>query len=250
MGQARPDLLIGTGHKTHLALWLAARRFRARSVVILKPTWPVWLFDLCLIPEHDLPTGQIPRCVVPIRGALNRIPEQLPPKQPRGLILLGGPSRSHGWAGEDLIKCIREIMDARSDLTWAAADSRRTPDGFLNRLVSNLPRLRALPRKETSSQRLLEHLLVSEEVWVTADSISMAFEAVTAQARVGLLPAPVYDASSGPARALLSLVSSGHAIFFATWRSRGRTLPPPHPLHETARCAQLVLTRLFPTAGS
>lgn len=241
-----PDLIIGAGHKTHLALWLAARRFRARSVVIMKPTWPMFLFDLCLVPRHDLGFAGPGSRVIPTRGALNRIPEDLPPKQPRGLILLGGPSRTHDWAGETLIGCVAEVVAARPELRWAAADSRRTPAGFLHALVASGLPLEPLPRDRTSTRQLLDHLLVAEEVWVTADSVSMAFEAVTAGARVGLLPAPVRDSSGGPVRALQELVADGYATLYAAWRLGGRSLPPPRRLHETARCADLVLDRLFP----
>jgi len=40
-GQERPQLLIAAGHRTHLPLLLAARKFGAKSVVIIAPTgWP------------------------------------------------------------------------------------------------------------------------------------------------------------------------------------------------------------------
>ncbi len=49
----RPQLLIAAGHATHVPLLAAARAFGARAVVIMKPTLPLWLFDLCLVPRHD-----------------------------------------------------------------------------------------------------------------------------------------------------------------------------------------------------
>lgn len=245
-GGPAPDLILGAGHKTHLALWLAARRFGARSVVIMKPTWPTFLFDLCLVPRHDLEGGRAGPRVVPTWGALNRIPEELPPKEPRGLILLGGPSRSHEWAGDTLIPWLHEVVAARPELHWAAADSRRTPAGFLTAVVRAGVPVTPLPRERTSSRQLLEQLLVAEEVWVTSDSVSMAFEAVTAGARVGLFPMPVRDAGGGPVRALETLVEGGYATLFPAWRLQGRRLPPPRRLHETARCAALILERFFP----
>jgi len=103
-----------------------------------------------------------------------------------------------------------------------------------------------LPRETTSSTALTEHLLAAEEVWVTADSISMVFEAVTAGARVGLLPAPVLDRTGGPVRGLEMLVQEGCVTPYAVWLQQGRQLPAARRLHETARCAELVLERLFP----
>src|SRR5687767_2030716 len=39
-GKPAPQLIISAGHRTHLPLLAAARKFRARSVVIMKPSLP------------------------------------------------------------------------------------------------------------------------------------------------------------------------------------------------------------------
>ena len=49
-GDSAPQLLVGAGHATHLPVLFASRRFGARSVIVMKPTWPMWWFDLCLVP--------------------------------------------------------------------------------------------------------------------------------------------------------------------------------------------------------
>jgi mitochondrial fission protein ELM1 len=42
-----PDLLVGAGHCTHLSL-LAARRVQGgKAVVLMRPSLPLGLFDLC-----------------------------------------------------------------------------------------------------------------------------------------------------------------------------------------------------------
>src|SRR5215471_16159521 len=66
-GRPAPQLLIGGGHRTHLPMLFAARRLGARCVVIMRPTWPMWLFDLCLVPSHDLPAAAAAGNVVPTR---------------------------------------------------------------------------------------------------------------------------------------------------------------------------------------
>jgi mitochondrial fission protein ELM1 len=73
-----PDLILGAGHATHLSM-LAARRSRGgRVIVLMTPSLPKKLFDLCLIPEHDRPgnggnvivtPGQAPRRQKDILGA-------------------------------------------------------------------------------------------------------------------------------------------------------------------------------------
>lgn len=240
-----PELLIGAGHKVHLPLWFATRKFAARSVVVMKPTWPVQLFDLCLMPRHDFRINSSPRRIFPVRGALNRVPEDLPPKQPRGLVLIGGPSRQHGWAAEPLAAAIGSVLRARPELAWTVADSRRTPSDFLERLGQEGLRAERVSHGETTAEWLPEQLMVAEEIWVTEDSISMIFEAVTAGARTGLLPMPVLKPRADPVRSIRELVRDGYATSYATWSCGDRHLPVPKRLHETARAAELVLERLF-----
>lgn len=245
-----PQLLIGAGHAVHLPLSFAARRFGARSVLIMEPTWPKAWFDLCLVPEHDLPAGPLADNVIPTRGALNRIPETRPPKQPRGVVLLGGPSRHHGWDGAALVPAIAEIVRARSEFTWTIANSRRTPPGFLEELNRADIRAELMAHTRTPPGWVPEQLLAATEVWVTEDSISMMYEAVTAGARTGLLPAPPLRANSRVLRAVEGLLRDGLATRFADWAKAGRRLPPPRPFHETARCAELVLARFFRLPGA
>ena len=61
-----PGIVLGAGHRTHLSL-LAARRMRGgKAIVLMRPSLPLCLFDLCLIPAHDAPparpnvTGNVP----------------------------------------------------------------------------------------------------------------------------------------------------------------------------------------------
>ncbi len=90
-----PDLLIGAGHGAHLAL-LAARRCRGGKIIVLmRPTLPFGLFDLCLIPDHDSPPSR-PN-ILPTRGALNHLQPSATLEPDRGLLLIGGPSTHFGW---------------------------------------------------------------------------------------------------------------------------------------------------------
>lgn len=245
-GGGSVDLLLGAGHRTHLALCLAARRLAARSVVIMKPTWPVWFFDLCLVPRHDLrPGAPVPSRLVPTFGALNRLPEERPPKQPRGVVLIGGPSRAHAWVAGPLLDAIHDVLHTRSDLAWTVSDSRRTPRGFLDQLRRVGAAAELVSHEQTPPGWAVAQLLAAEEAWVTADSVSMLFEAVTAGARTGVLPMTIRRAAAGPVRAVADLIAEGFATAYETWATQRRVLPPPKRLHETGRCADVVLERLF-----
>lgn len=241
-----PDLLIATGHATHLPLRFAANRFGAKCVVIMQPTWPKSWFDLCLVPAHD---GYAP-CrgsnVVLTRGALNRIPEMLPAKTQRGMILIGGPSRHYGWDGAGLSEAIAQVIAAQPELSWTIADSRRTPADFFPALKVRGLKAELVPHHQTKSDWLPTRLLEAAEVWVTEDSVSMVHEAVTAGARTGVLPVPALRKRGRVYGAIKHLESDGYVMDFADWQAAGRKLPRPKPLHETARCAKIVLERLFP----
>lgn len=242
----KPHLVIGAGHKTHLPIWFAARKFGARSVVIMEPTWPKSLFDLCILPQHDL-EGLIasPR-VIPTLGALNRLPETSPTKETRGVMLIGGPSKAHGWNAATTIQSIESVISKRTDLRWTIADSRRTPPGFLEQLKARGLAADLIPHQQTKPEWLPAQLMAAQEVWATEDSVSMLFEAVTAGAHVGILPAPITKPSADPVLAVKKLIQEGYATHFDMWRQKGCDLPAPKPLHETGRCADLVLARLFP----
>ena len=244
-GERGVDLLIGAGHKTHLTLCLAAHKLGAKSVVVMTPTWPLWFFDLCLAPRHDLRQGLLERNrIVPTTGALNRVPETIPPKATRGIIMLGGPSKHHGWDGEKLIPAIQAVIASRPELEWTIGDSRRTPSDFLTRLQNTGCRAQIVPHGKTTPDWLPAQLLAAREAWVTEDSISMIFEAVTAGACTGLLPSPVVQANGRVPKSVVQLVNDGFATPFVEWE-KSRSLPAAKRLHETGRAADEVLARLF-----
>jgi uncharacterized protein len=240
-----PQLVIGAGHKVHLPLCFAARRFRAKSVVIMEPTWPKRWFDLCIKPQHDADSPLPNVRIIYTIGALNHVPETAPVKQPNGVILVGGPSKSHGWNVVLTAEAIAAVIRARPELKWIMTDSRRTPTGFLDEIrAQNLP-VEITPHQQTPSDWVPTQLMAATEAWATEDSVSMIFEAVTAGARTGILPVPVTEPDADPVRAVHNLAREGYATRYEEWSRNGQQLPAPKPLHETGRCADLVLKKLF-----
>ena len=207
----------------------------------MKPTIPAAFFDLCLIPEHDL-SGRPADNILATRGMLNRIPAEQPPKRDRGLILIGGPSKHHGWNHETLIESISSIVAGHSSLDWHLADSRRTPDHFLDHL-SSLD-LTVHSAADKPPDWLPAELLSAKEIWVTEDSMSMIYEALTARARVGLLPMPRKSKRSRVVRGVDQLAEEGWVRFYSSG-TKTDLQEPPGILHESSRCAREVLQR-FP----
>jgi mitochondrial fission protein ELM1 len=243
-----PQLLIGAGHKVHLPMWFAARKFGARSVVIMEPTWSKRLFDLCILPQHDSDAQPASPRVITTLGALNRVPEIIPTKQAKGVVLIGGPSKSHGWDAATTATAIAAVIRSRPDLNWTISDSRRTPAGFLEQLRAQAPGAEIISHQQTKPDWVPAQLMAAEEAWATEDSVSMIFEAVTAGARTGILPVPATKPDADPVRAIQKLVREGYATTYDNWTRNGKRLPAPKPLHETGRCADLVLKKLFPGA--
>lgn len=240
----RPDLLIGAGHAVHPSLLVLARRYDAPSVVLMKPTLPGALFDLCLIPEHDLGAGPPPEHVIPTLGALNRVPPPDNRFRHGGLILLGGPSGSHGWDAAAIEGAVTAIVSACGDRPWRITDSRRTPEGTLAALAAKCPALACYPHLDTGRDWLPQRLAEAAEVWVSEDSVSMIYEALSSGARVGLLPVPSLKKAGRVARGITGLVERGFATRFADWSPDRGLTAPPHVLREADRCAALVLDTL------
>jgi mitochondrial fission protein ELM1 len=241
-----PQLLIAAGHRTHLPLLIAGRRLAAPTVLIMRPSLPVRFFDLCLIPQHDLAETSESERIIPTVGALNRLPEDPPRKEPAGLIMLGGPCKHFDWNEKPVLDAIRTIVMSSPSLTWTLGDSRRTPEGLLGRIRELPLPLTITPHGETGPDWLPTSLRAADTVWVSPDSTSMVYEALTSRARVGLLP--LTSNGTRLSRSIDQLVASGSVTPFRAW-SPGAPLPAPaKPLHETSRCAEEVLARLFPAS--
>ena len=231
-----PDLLIGAGHRTHLHL-LAARRSRGgRCVVLMQPSLPNNWFDLCLVPQHD---GAVPGDnLLVTRGVLNTIRPGAGHDSDTGLIVVGGPSRHVRWDDASVIEQIEQLQLQRPKARWWLTTSRRTP----KELAERLRRLRGpvfTGFADTSPDWLPARLAEAGEVWVTRDSVSMIYEALSSGVRVGLLD--VADAGhSRVAAAIDKLVDAGWVAAPGQWRLAAG---PEQPLDEAARCADWMVQR-------
>jgi mitochondrial fission protein ELM1 len=238
-----PDLLVGAGHCTHLSL-LAARRVQGgKAVVLMRPSLPLGLFDLCVIPEHDSPP--IRPNVLVTRGALNRIQPSATLESNQGLLLIGGPSAHFGWDDADLHQQIAAVLAATPRIQWTLTTSRRTPATFLTRLMAESDgALTIVPFAATSPDWLPTQLARADQAWVTADSVSMVYEALTAGAAVGVLDVP-RPHPSRISRGLEKLMAQGWITPFAEWRQKPRLHRPPRQFNEAERCAHWIVERWY-----
>ena len=240
-----PDLILGAGHATHPALWWLAWKYRARSIVLMRPSLPLRGFDLCLAPAHDFPQGKPPANVVTTLGALNRVRMAETCSRHGGLILIGGPSATHDWDEAALLAELTEIVGTSGSGPWQLTNSRRTPPGLLPRLRETIPALELFAHEETTSAWLPARLEAAAEVWVTEDSVSMVYEALSSGTRVGLLPVPRKKSDTRVLRGLADLIDRGFVTPFDRWQQTRMLPAPPQPLREADRCAEIVIGRWF-----
>ena len=242
----KPDLVIAAGHKTHVALLYLAWKTGARSVVLMKPSLPCKWFDHCLIPEHDFAEGvKTPENVILTKGALNRIAYDQEAKDGSGLFLVGGSSSEFGFDGEALHKAIGEIVgyvDLPEDVQWTLTDSRRTPEDFIESL-KEAP-ISTYPNQTTDSDWLPEQLRRASVVWVTEDSVSMIYEALSCGAQVGLLPMPRIKKAGRVARGVENLLEEQRIIAYSSWQASHQLPVNQDVLAEADRCATLILSAL------
>ena len=236
-----PDLLLGAGHDTHVPLLAAARARGGRRVIVMRPSLPVWCFDLCLVPEHDgLSEGPH---VMLTRGALNAVRSR-PDKDPAlALVLLGGPSAHCRWAEPAMLDQVLAVVTGAPSLNWTVAGSPRTPVSTLTALERSLPGSVSIVRFEQSTPGwLASRVAVAGRVWVSEDSVSMVYEALTAGAATGLLELPLARGSRVQ-RGVARLVEDALVVPFGRWRDGTPLAPPAHPLAEATRCAEEIARR-------
>ncbi len=239
-GLPKPDFIISAGHATHLPLLWLARKHHAKSIVLMSPSLPASWFDLCIVPSHDFPNGSKKANLILTRGALNRVAPPASHERSGRMILIGGPSSSHGWDGQQLLDSLSQITATGN---WQLTDSRRTPAGFLDQIRKTLPAIELFPHQETRDDWLPEKLAAAAEIWVTEDSVSMIYEALSSSAKVGLLAAPRTQNHSRVVSGLEQLIADGLLTPFATWEKSGVLKVPNSILREADRCADEVLRR-------
>lgn len=232
-----PDLIVGAGHATHPTLLAARRTCGGRAVVLMKPSLPRRCFDLCILPEHDGVAADAHTLVT--AGALNRMQASNRLDPDRGLLLIGGVSKHFEWDNDAIQVQIKSILARTPGMQWTLTTSRRTPDDFLPHLPA-AANLGVTPHTATSPDWLPDQLAHCGTAWVTPDSASMVYEALTAGVAVGVFDLPVHP-KSRVGRAIAHLADAQRITRFVRWCAHGTLSPNTDPLAEADRCAAWIL---------
>lgn len=231
-----PHLIIGAGHQCQNALIKAKKTAGGLSICLMKPSLPRAWFDLCIIPEHDKVSRR--QNTIETKGVLNPVVSKIAPPLNNGVVLIGGPSRHHNWDANDLVSQIRTIIEDDSHTTWTIANSRRTPSGTANLIMNDLILKDKFFQIDDLPLNWIDQKIEScGRIWVTADSVSMIFEALSTKAKVGIIdvPAKRSDRINTIAPNLQKL----------GWVYHGDVTPDIHRpnLNEANRCAMTILKR-------
>jgi len=234
-----PDWIIGAGHRTHLPM-LAARRARGGQIVVLmRPSLPLACFDWAVVPEHDRPG--VAHNLIVTQGVLNTVCRAEQASSAKGLFLLGGPSKHYRWDDAAMVEQVRRIVAQQPEVEWVLTTSRRTPALTLQGVQSlQLENLTVVPVEATAPGWVRSRLQECGRVWVSEDSISMIFEALTAGAQVGLLDVPANGKHSRVQAAVQKLKADGRV---SVGQGEPIVNPALPPLAEADRVADLLLAR-------
>jgi len=236
-----PDIIIGAGHHTHLPILCAKRTRGGKSIVIMKPSISASCFDFCFIPEHDNP--KIADNILTTKGAINCITPSAEHIGDHGLILIGGPSRHFYWDNEYLMQQLKEILNTHIDIKWEVSDSARTPEETRKALAAlRAPNAEYYDYSSTGATWVARRLNLAANVWVSADSVSMIYEALTSGSAVGLLDVPACGTSK-LTNNIAGLVEDSMTTPYSKWLVEGKLVRPPVLLNEAKRCAEYIFEK-------
>lgn len=246
----RIDLIIGTGSTTHLPMIALKRHCRGRLVTCMSPD-PLlrrW-FDLCLVPRHDTPPVReniLPTFGPPcMKGSSSRHDPR------RGLILAGGiDPKSHQWDPAAFMAQVSKLQVRMPDMHWTISSSPRTPADTVERLhrfAGDRRNVTFFRAEETPRGWIEAAYEVHSQVWVTADSVSMVYEALTAGCRVGILPVAWNRPQNKFQKGIDDLTDYGLVLAYDRWQEGDSWAATPKPLNEAERCASEILRRWWPT---
>ena len=233
-----PDIIVGAGRLCEIAMLALNRTFGGRTIYFMRPRLPTRLFDLCVIPRHDRPAAA-PHVMI-TEGVVNDLQPTSPKVANSGVILIGGPSKHHRWHEQNLLEQVNQLITHNTHIRFKLTPSRRTPVSTQNAL-RRLKGIDFFGLEAISQQWLPKTLAESEIAWVTKDSISMIYEALSCGAKVGLLDVPI-KREGRISRVADDLEKKAMVTNFAAWESNFEMHDSP-TLAEAERVARWVSER-------
>ncbi|MDP8567977.1 mitochondrial fission ELM1 family protein [Methylophilus aquaticus] len=241
----KPDMIIGAGHATHGHMLAAKRAYGGRTVCMMQPSLPAEMFDVCLIPEHDQYRGF--SSFIETRGVINHIQPADAGKKGNSdvLIMIGGPSKHFHWDELGVIAQVYDLVRKSAEIHFVLTTSRRTPASFVSAMHRvSLTNLTIIPIEETGKDWVQSTLARVSSAWVTEDSVSMVYEALTAQVAVGLINL----SAKGVSRVSLGIEKLIDRQLVARYDPYGlyrQYMRPVLGFNEASRCSDALLSYFY-----
>lgn len=250
--QAEPDqsvdIIIGTGSQTHIPMFLYNKAYRAKIVTCMTPNFPLRRkMDLCFVPQHDglNPGNNIVVTIGPPNTATFTGDHDIN----CGLILVGGlDKKSHTWNSDKTMAQIESIIKKEPAKKWTISSSPRTPEDMirlLEKFASDSFNTEFFKSADTPDGWIEKEYAKNKTVWVTADSISMVYEALTAGCNVGILPVYWKKKNSKFQKSEAYLIQNRRVTPYDMWLASNQVTNEA-PLDEAARCAREILQKWWP----
>jgi mitochondrial fission protein ELM1 len=244
-----PDILIGSGSGTHIPLLSCKKKYGGYALTCMSPSAVIRSrFDLCFVPVHDrlTPAENIVQTIGPPNIAENRNEHD----SARSMILVGGvDEHSHRWDSENIIDSIRDLLRFSENQQWTVTSSPRTPDdteALLALLADQHANIWYVPYGKTKPGWIERQYDVHRNVWVTGDSISMVYEALTAGCSVGIIPVQWKKQENKFLYSLRYLIENRRVITLNQYLQGAICQDKSSSLNEADRCAKEILKRWWP----
>lgn len=239
------DLFLGTGRHTHIPLLIAQKMYGGRAVCCMTPGLLLRSkFDLCFVPSHD--SVKQNKNIVYTLGAPNGLCDHKRHNQEIGLVLIGGVSPKQRWSTQRTLQHVQKLLELFPEKSWRVSSSPRTPNETvvaLKNLAKQSKKIEFFHYKDTESGWVEEEYHFCQEVWVTADSISMVFEALSAGCKVGLLSVDWKSATSKFQQNEKYLIENNFVATLEQQIHSSKECRIQKSFNEASKCALLMLEK-------
>ncbi len=245
---SRFDMVIGAGSHTHADIIRLGKTYGSKKIICMSPTPGLdRLFDLCFVPDHDSvqPKKNFFFTIGPPNLSVNLEGHDTS----KGLILIGGiDKKSHQWNSNHIFQMVKTICEEEDHIQWTLSTSPRTPEDMETLLYNyslENKHIHFFRYTDTPKGWIEKAYAANHYVWVTADSISMVYEALSSGCNVGLIPVD-WKTDNKFSRSEVKLVSKKHVTSYDKWLKTNCYNHKNRSLNEAKRCAKAILKKWWP----
>ncbi|MBU0464602.1 MAG: mitochondrial fission ELM1 family protein [Proteobacteria bacterium] len=244
------DFVIGTGTHTHPHVIKIGNDSGAKKIICMSPaSFLIKMFDLCFVPNHD--RFKLSKNIFLTIGPPNISENKNIHKNDKGLVLIGGrDDKSHVWDSDKILGYIEKIVSSESEnINWTISSSPRTPvemENKISRFTAGMEKASFFRFSDTKKGWVEKQYDASSIVWVTADSMSMIYEALTAGCTTYIIPMEWKQKGNKFSFSEQDLYKNKLAISYNKWIQNRGYNECGKSINESDKCAREILRRWCP----